>query len=268
MRIPGQFDRPTETLHLELDTLQVKPGKYQGEIIIQGEPIPTSCRVPIQYTVKPITIDIPSELDLGVVSYGEQKSIAFKVSCTPADGKIKTTAFTDGTGLHLTDKSIQLQVAPSANSSLNLEGSCFDLCLALDTRSLEAGRQYQRKVSFQTNAGDYQIPVKFKITVPSDIIVRWTILTGLVTGTVMGVTRFILASIDSQLQEFFVFSYLFYGLNSSTETQAICFVFGLVIVLISWITYRSYKRNKKGASQFGELAILRKLKLLLSRYLG
>ncbi|NER48209.1 MAG: protein kinase, partial [Symploca sp. SIO1A3] len=170
--IQSQFERPTETLALELDTLQVKPGTYQGEIIIQGEQIPTSCRVPIQYTVKPITIDIPSELDLGVVSYGEQISRSFKVRCTPAGGKIKATAFTDGTGLHLTDKSIQLQVDPSAHSSLNLEGSRLYLCLALDTRSLEAGRQYQRKVSFQTNAGDYQIPVKFKITVPSDIIVR------------------------------------------------------------------------------------------------
>lgn len=259
VNIPTKFDSSTnKTFDIQLDMLEVKPGNYQGCIVIHLEEINEPCRIPLQYTVRELKVRIdPSELNLGEIPHG-RRSESLKITCETPDGKIKGTAETERN---------LIQVTPS-----NFNNSSLNLTVEADTSSLEPG-WYKDRITLITNTGNYQVPVQFKKTIKWDIIIGLTARGGLVTGLGMWLIRLILGSyLSVGLDDHWVLSYpsdvsgasflrripllTIFSVFKIPQVQLACSLFGLVLLgvfIISFLLCR-YRDNNI-------------LKLKTSRYL-
>jgi hypothetical protein len=176
-----KFDSSNETFDVDLDTLEVPPDNYYGDIVIALEGISELCRIPIHYTVRKLVVHIePTELDLGVIPYDESFiNTALKITCESAKTRLKGTASTDMEHLQMTPDSF--------------EGSSLEVSLLLDTTSLEAG-SYKTEISLKTNSGEFKVPIRFIKSLKWDIIAGLTAGIAIITGICMYAIRDILGN--------------------------------------------------------------------------
>ncbi|NJM73921.1 MAG: hypothetical protein HC862_29555 [Scytonema sp. RU_4_4] len=166
-----------KTLCIQLDTLEVQPGNYQGYIVIKLNGIEDPCLIPIQYEVTKIQIRIePSQINFGLIPYGI-RSASLKITCETSDGKIKGTASNEQNFINISQSSF--------------EGSSLDLSLTVNT-SLLADGSYKDTVSLKTNNGLYKIPVEFRIPIKWENIVGLAGFYSLTIGIIMWFLRLIL----------------------------------------------------------------------------
>src|SRR5262249_6745957 len=152
LSVPRKFESPNASLDLRLDTLNLAPGTYTGTLAIQADGVPTPCAVPVQYQVLPLAVHMqPSELELGAVAHGQQAIKAVQIVCTPSGGQLAGT-------YHFDPPCEGLQATGSIN------GSSTTLGVALETKSLAAGTRYTTHLVLRTNAGTFNIPVRFQVT--------------------------------------------------------------------------------------------------------
>ncbi|HEY9800774.1 MAG TPA: AAA-like domain-containing protein [Leptolyngbyaceae cyanobacterium] len=193
--LPEQFDSSNRKFEIHLDTVQVQPGNYQGEITIHLEGISDPCRIPLQYKVKELQVSVePKVLNLGVLQHGRHsKKGLVKVTCEPSNGRIKGNAFTGKPFLEVTPSSF--------------EGSSLEFDLNIDTTQLEDGK-HKEKIILKTNSGHYEILVNFTKPVRWDIITKLTAGLGAATSLVMFLIRMILGRyLSVGLEDSWIFSY-------------------------------------------------------------
>ncbi|MBH8562062.1 AAA-like domain-containing protein [Nostoc sp. CENA67] len=258
--VNNKFDSSIDkTLDIDLNTIEVKPGKYSGFIEINLENIKQEKRIIIEVSYIIIyakLVEIP-ELNLGVLRDDSNFfSASFQLTCDPSDAKIKGTAFTNKN---------YLQITPS-----KFEESCLEFSLNINTTSLEAG-WYKEKVFLKTNQGEFEVPVYFKKSCIRDIIAnaKSAVIIGIPLGLIMFIIRHILGrflSVDlddswllsyppevtksSYWLEFFPFIHL--SILGIPEIQLTCSIFGSLIVLLlifilyKYSNYMNYIKTKVG----------------------
>ncbi|MBW4502169.1 MAG: AAA-like domain-containing protein [Scytonema hyalinum WJT4-NPBG1] len=174
--LPQIFDSSTKTLSIQLDTLLVALGNYEGYIKLQLEGIQKPLEILIKYTVTDIKIHIePSQINLGKVQYWKRYTAAsLKVICEPSAGRIRGT---------VSNKLPQLKVTPSSFEATSLKFS-----LTLDTTFLDEGR-YEDKILLRTNKGEYQIPVQFQTTIRWENAIALAIVFAIITGILLWILR-------------------------------------------------------------------------------
>ncbi len=199
VNLPDKFNSLIDhKIDIDLDTLMVKPGIYQGYIVISLEGIQEALRIPLQYKVKEIRVLIqPSQINWGLVRYGRRvKTTLLRVKCEPSTARIKGTA---------SATLRQLAFEPSS-----FEGSYLEIGVNLDQTLLASLWLYKGTISLETNTGTYQIPIKFRTNI------RWENLLGfigvflLLTLFIMGLTlifHYFFISFKWNLYAFFVYAF-------------------------------------------------------------
>ncbi|MEH1949562.1 MAG: AAA-like domain-containing protein [Nostoc sp.] len=180
LSIPKKFDSSTDvTFDINLDTLEVKPGDYQGNIFICLEEIEHNCRIPITYQVRTLSVSIePKKIDLGVVPHGSHSfAKLLRMTCDSSSGRLKAIASTEMEGIEVTQHSF--------------EGELLEFSLSLDTTNLEAGH-YNTEISIKTNTGEFIVPINFRKPLRWDIINPLTASICIPTALFMFLARFIL----------------------------------------------------------------------------
>ncbi len=244
LKVPEKFDSSTNiTFNINLDTLEVKPGHYQGNIFIVLEEMEYPCTILISYQVKRPHISKPEQLDFGIISHGKS-SKSLIITCDNG-GIIKGFAMTEMEQIQITQHSFQ--------------GNSLEFSLTIDTTSLEAG-VYQNKIIINTNAGEFSIPIYFNKTLDSSILNKLATLStvaGTAIGIVMLLARTILnnhlavglddawllsyppeVSRASYLTGFFPFSPL--TILGIPDIQLTCATFGILLFLLIVLIFRSY----------------------------
>jgi len=236
------FDSSNETFDIDLDTLEVSPGNYYGDLVIDIEGISEPCRILLRYTVRKLQFltEPPSELDLGTIPHDQPfVDDSFRIICESARTRIKGTASTNKE---------YLQVTPD-----NFEGSSLEFSLHLDTTFLEAGH-HKAEISLETNNGEYPVTVYFRKVLRWDIITKLAAEIGIPTGLCMYCIRLILGkSLSVGLDDDWILSYppevrgasflrliSPFDLFGIPEVQLICSIFGLIIffVVTLVVTYK------------------------------
>ncbi|ODG96275.1 hypothetical protein A4S05_19395 [Nostoc sp. KVJ20] len=213
-----------ENFDIQLDTLWVKPGEYQGFIVLLLEEINYPCRIYIHYQVIELQVSIePMQLDLGFVPHGTHliKS-SLKITCEPSGGRLKGTA--------VTSDMARLEVKPHI-----FEGSFLELSLALDTTFIEVG-SYNFIISIQTNTGNYEVPVYFRKPIRQDSIIISAANASIFIGLVMYLSRFFLQGLLglsklSYLPEFSQVSAVDFSKNLQIQ-QLTYFILGVIITIV------------------------------------
>lgn len=179
--IPERFDSLSQ-VDLTLDSVQITPGEYRGDIIIHAEGVPDACRVPLRFEVLPLTVRIsPSSIDMGQVPHGKSREVSVRVDAQPVGARMLGRA----------------RVGSPANGvsvTKLLDGAACDLKVKLNTSLLEAGRRYKTSVSIDLNAGSFQVPIEFHTQLRWDIVAMWTVGVSVVTGLLMLLCRYGLAA--------------------------------------------------------------------------
>jgi hypothetical protein len=244
--IPQQFDSSNKTFDIQLDTLEVQPGNYQGDISILLKGLEYACRIPINYKVRENNFIIdPPEINLGVISHSEQYiDVSLRITSESPEVRIKGTASTNRS---------YLEVSPSS-----FEDSSFELSLTLDTNSLEAGK-YNTELDVIINTRKFQVPIYFRKSLRWDVINKFTASIGFLVGLCMGYIRYDVGnSLSVDFSKYWILSYpsevsrtnLFRLINplkiseSVPEIQLIYAKFGIVFISIIsfliWLNFRSY----------------------------
>ncbi|MDZ7958924.1 MAG: AAA-like domain-containing protein [Aulosira sp. DedQUE10] len=180
LSVPEGFDSSIDqTFNINLDTLEVQPGDYQGNIFICLEESEYTCRIPINYKVTNLKVSIePQKIDLGVVSHGRHSfTKLLTINSDSPRGKLKGTASTEMEGIEVTQH--------------NFEGKSLEFSLTLDTTNLEAGH-HNTEISIKTNTGEFIVPVYFRKPLQWDIITALTAKICIPTALIMFLTRRIL----------------------------------------------------------------------------
>ena len=169
----------TKTIDIQLDTLEVKPGYFQGFIVLNLEGIENPLRIPLQYKVREIQVHIePDKIDLGVVPHGNFIARSLKITCEPSNGRMQGTASTSPLPT--------LKVEPDT-----FDGSSLEFFLTLDTTFLDTG-SYNRIIFITINNREYKVPVYLiKRPVRRDIIISTTVAS-ILTGLILYVIRSLL----------------------------------------------------------------------------
>ncbi|MFL6211551.1 MAG: hypothetical protein ACJ74W_22065 [Pyrinomonadaceae bacterium] len=184
LKCASTFNHQTDTLELKLDTLRVAPGSYQGKLVISVEGVPTPLEVPVRFIVRPLEVRVePSAVELGTIMHGTKCSVAVKVTCAPAGGRVVST-------------SQKLEPAVKGVSVTGeLKGAADELRITVDTAQLQTGTNYKTSYIVETNIGTLRIPIRFKTSLFWKWIVLWrTLGYSLGTGAVMFLCRYLLRS--------------------------------------------------------------------------
>jgi hypothetical protein len=227
-----KFDSSNETFDIDLDTLEVSPGNYYGDLVIDIEGISEPCRILLRYTVRKLQFltEPPSELDLGIIPHDQPfVDDSFRIICESAMTRLKGTASTNKE---------YLQVTPDS-----FEGSSLEFSLRLDTTFLEAGH-HKAEISLETNNGEYPVTVYFRKVLRWDIITKLSAGIGIPTGLCMYCIRLILGnSLSVGLDDGWILSYppevrgdsflrliSPFDLFGIPEVQLTCSIFGVLML--------------------------------------
>jgi serine/threonine protein kinase len=169
LKAPPEWDGAA-AIDLELDTLQTPPGRYSGELVIQAEGLPSAVRIPLRYEVVPLQVTVePDALDLGVIPHGTRAKGTIRLSTSPPGGRLSGSAA-------LSPFVAGVELSPS------FSGPAPAVTLTVASGALEAGRRYELETRLHTNAGHFQVPVRFRVAVPWAAIARQGVLGGAAVG--------------------------------------------------------------------------------------
>jgi hypothetical protein len=236
--IPESFDSLSQ-VDLTLDSVQIVPGEYRGDIVIHAKGVPDACRVPLRFEVLPLTVRIsPSSIDMGQVPHGKSREVSVRVDAEPVGGRMLGRA----------------QVVAPANGvrvTKSLDGASCELKVALNTSSLEAGRRYKTSVSIDLNAGSFQVPVEFHTQLRWDIVAMWTAGVSIATGLLMLLCRYALQAFSHSIRgsdgrlSWFLTSGITSGTHPDTDVLVPCGVFAAIAISIcALIVFQARKKKR------------------------
>lgn len=171
LSVPGVFEvpGPEPPPSIELDTLRVKPGTYEGELILKPEGGDT-LRVPVRYIVSPVTLVFdPPEVDLGRIRFGKEKGARVRVACDPPEGRFEGT-------VSLSTPLVGVQTA----SDLKPDGGFVGVTVG--TAALKGSQAYQTQLLLDTTLREFRVPVRFRVGINTARVAKWV---GGLTGAVL-----------------------------------------------------------------------------------
>lgn len=235
--IPKSFDSLSQ-LDLALDSVQIVPGEYRGDIIIHAEGVPDACRVPLRLEVLPLTVRIsPSSIDMGQVPQGKSREVSVRVDAEPVGGRMlgRAKVVSPANGVRITK---------------SIDGASCELKVALNTSSLEAGRRYKTSVSIDLNAGSFQVPVEFHTQLRWDIVAMWTAGVSIAAGLLMLLSRYALQAYSRSIRgsdgrlSWFLTSEITSGNHPDTDVLVPCGVFAAIAISIcALIVFQTRKKK-------------------------
>lgn len=234
LEAPDGFEITHSKIELQLDTLHVDPGTYEGKVVVApegGAEVP----VPVRYRVTPLEIELtPPKLALGSIAYGKGTNSTLQVTSTPSEGRLVGTASLD---------------PPVEGTQLSgeLDGSASTLDLAVDTAELQAGSTYETSVRMNTNAGKIDVPVSFQVTLDWLTVGGWTAGLAAVGGGLMWLIRYLLADAAPILGEWF----LSFSWEAQGPATLLCILVFLTVGVVAWGRYKT-----KGEERETEKAVL------------
>ncbi|MEO0557406.1 MAG: hypothetical protein AAF170_04395 [Bacteroidota bacterium] len=180
LHAPDRFAVLQDEIEIELATLHVPPGDYQGEIVIHPEG-GEAVRVPVSYTVAKLEVAVnPQSIDWGVLPYNhERKAHVTLRSLTPGGRLIGTARLApEHEGLTL-------------NGAIDGERNAFQL--TLNTASFRAGELYMGSIHAETNSGVFSVPVRFSIELAWKRVAAWAAGYAILFASAFGAGRWLLA---------------------------------------------------------------------------
>ena len=180
LHAPERFAVLQDEVDIELATIHVPPGDYQGELVIHpegGEPV----HVPISYTVAKLDVTVnPQSIDWGTLPYNhERKAHVTLRSLTPGGRLIGTARLApEHEGLTL-------------NGAIDGERNAFQL--TLNTASFRAGELYMGSIHAETNSGVFSVPVRFSIELAWKRVAMWAAGFAVLFASAFGAGRWLLA---------------------------------------------------------------------------
>jgi hypothetical protein len=213
--IPTQFSSDEFSIDVELDTLTVPAGNYWGEVIIA----PVGCEpsiVLVRYTVVALELVAePAMLPLGNVMHGTRVTHEIRVGTAPPGGRLVGTV-------------VVSPPLPGVSVSSEAKGDAFRIQVEVDNTRTPAGR-YVGRIEVRTNAGALDIPFAQRVTLRTNVVVRWTVGSALGAGFLMAAARLMLSSGAADFRQW----YLDTGYTSS-DAKGYGLVFGIAICAVVW----------------------------------
>lgn len=161
---------------VEVDTVDVKPGSYAGEVVVAPEGgAPASARV--RYTVLPLALvaDHP-KLALGTLPFGETRRAKVRVATTPAGGRL--VGGVSLAGSH-----------PGVSVTGGVRGAGAEAEVVVDTRQIGVGQRLESALRFETNAGVLEVPLTLRVRGAGASAARWAAGLGAAVGGAMWLAR-------------------------------------------------------------------------------
>ncbi|MFN6565257.1 MAG: AAA-like domain-containing protein [Nostoc sp. ChiSLP01] len=155
LTVPHEFNYLNQKeINISLDTIDVKTGNYNSNLILSVEDVNISFIIPISYKVTTLIVSIePQEIDLGILKHTSNKryvDFSLNLTCTPPNGRIRG---------NIKNNLYYLKIEPN-----KFEDSFLTFGLRLDTSHLSEGSSYTEEIFLETNIGNYQIPIKFQMS--------------------------------------------------------------------------------------------------------
>jgi hypothetical protein len=222
LEAPDGFEITHSKVELQLDTLHVDPGTYEGKVVVApegGAEVP----VPVRYRVTPLEIELtPPKLALGSIAHGKGTNSTLQVTSTPSEGRLVGTASLDPPveGMQLSGE---------------LDGSASTLDLAVDTAELQAGSTYETSVRMNTNAGKIDVPVSLQVTLDWLTVGGWTAGLAAIGGGLMWLIRYLLADAAPILGEWF----LSFSWEAQGPATLLCILVFLTVGVVAWWRYKT-----------------------------
>ena len=184
LSFPNYFNcRQNRYINISLNTLEVPPGLYEGKIVIYVEGTEDAYEIFIRYATTPTNINISQDyIDLGLLVPGMSKVVKTEVNWE-VETRLKGALSTNLS---------QIQLYPSGSFDFS-DTSSFDIILTIDTTLLEPN-WYQGQVTLQANGNVRNIFVSFNMPIRWDIILRFSIVRGLIVGSIAAMIRFAFTS--------------------------------------------------------------------------
>jgi hypothetical protein len=223
LKVSPSFDGVDSALSLSLDTLRVEPGPYSGKIIIRPEGVPEQVDIPLSYVVAPLRVDIkPPALELGKVLHGTRSVAPVTISCQQGGRLVGAPR----------------ALEPNLNGVTvtgGLDGAANELFIAVDTTALPPGKIFDSTLKLATNAGELQIPIKFKTSLRwKHLVIIRTAGYGLLVGVAMFLLRALLENFEG-LEDWF----LYYDNSAGTIISA-----GAVGALAVALLFTAFRRSR------------------------
>jgi len=223
-----EFEGSSAHVDLQIDLTNVAPGIYKTQLVLQTEGIPTVLKVPVAMEVVPISLQVqPPALEFGLLAFGATSNAQVRVNTTPPGGRVVGNA------------TIDPQV-PGVECDPRVDGASPDVRITVDTKSLEAGRNYSTCLRLDTNAGRTEIPVRFTTTMDSEIVWKWTVTWALGVAATLAAGRAFVAATGPAFETWFL-SY-----SHAPEALWIGGLIGAGIGGSLFVYIRNRRRTKKG----------------------
>jgi hypothetical protein len=180
LRTPETFAVHQDEIEIELATLHVPPGDYQGEIVIRPEG-GEAVRVPVSYTVAKLDVAVnPQSIDWGTLPYNHERKVHVTLRSLTPGGRLIGTA----------------RIAPeheglTLNGAIDGERNAFQL--TLNTASFRAGELYVGSIHAETNSGIFTVPVRFSIELAWKRVALWAAGYAVLFASAFGAGRWLLA---------------------------------------------------------------------------
>ncbi len=258
LNLPDEFNSSNFHFDIEIDTFELEPATYQGDIVINLKEIDYTCKINIIYKVRGAKFSIePSEINLGTLPSGlDSFTSKFKVFPELPNLRIKGTASTNTS---------EIEIAPF-DFNKTVKDPFVEFSLKLDTRNLEAGF-HKAVVHLRMNASVYELKVNFKKSFNWNIIACYTLITSTFLGLCLYYIRSTLAaSFSVGLNDNWILSYPVEVINASflhgipifnTVPQILltCAKFGFTVIslilFVIFLKYRNvYTQNKVRISRY------------------
>jgi len=180
LHAPETFAVLQNEVEVELATLHVPPGEYEGEIIVHPEG-GEAVRVPVSYTVAKLEVAVqPQSIDWGTLPYNHERKVHVTLRSLTPGGRLIGTA----------------RLAPeheglTLNGAIDGERNAFQL--TLNTASFRAGELYVGSVHAETNSGVFSVPVRFSIELAWKRVAAWAAGYAVLFASAFGAGRWLLA---------------------------------------------------------------------------
>lgn len=148
------FENLNENIQVKVDTTKYVPEPYSGHIVIKGDGGVVPCKVPLNFTVQQLQLNIqPASLNLGKLRCGTSGSVGVSLSWQPEAGRLVGSVFRIF-GDALENREFYCKLDGTRNS--------FGIRISAPVLAVRA-RPYKEIYRLVTNAGNFDIPVEYRV---------------------------------------------------------------------------------------------------------
>lgn len=186
LTVDPAFSIQQPEVRVSLQTMQVPPGMYQTELLIDvvgGRPR----RIPVRFQVLAATLVVtPATLDFGAVAFGQSREERVTVKTAQGDAVLVTSFRLDAAGK-------MLSVIGEG------QGQECSATVKLATRGARAGTKGKSVMHVITNVGTVDVPVSYSVRLARSLVVTAMVAGAVLGGALLGGLRYLLASSNPAL---------------------------------------------------------------------